>query len=80
MEIGLGEVTLQKMTQLQKLETFHNGMYRFLQYENLQKDKLLTRKIKTNKNWYIVDNKLIYHLWNKRLNRHTYKQCVFLEH
>ena len=27
--------------------------------------------------WYIVDNELIYHLWNKRLNRHIYKQlCI----
>ena len=31
-------------------------------------------KIKANKNMYIVDNELIYHLWNTRLNRHIYKQ------
>ena len=38
-------------------------MYRFLQYEHLPKDKLLARNI--------------YHLWNKRLNRHIYKQlCI----
>ena len=30
-EIGLGEVTLQNVRQLQKLDTFGNGMYRFLQ-------------------------------------------------
>ena len=78
-EIGLGEVTLQKVRQLQKLDTFYNGMYRFLHYEHLPKDKLLARKIKSNKNRYIVDNELIYHLWNKRLNRlrHIYKQlCI----
>ena len=52
-------------------------MYHFLQYEHLSKDKLLARKIKSNKDRYIVDNKLIYHLWNKRLNRHIYKQlCI----
>ena len=49
-------------------------MYRFLQYEHLPKDKLLARKIKSNKDRYIVDNELIYYLWNKRLNRHIYKQ------
>ena len=43
-EIGLGEVTLQKVRQLQKLDTFYNGMYRFLQYEHLPKDKLLARR------------------------------------
>ena len=52
-------------------------MYRYLHYEHLPKDKLLARKIKSNKNGYIVDNELIYHLWNKRLNRHIYKQlCI----
>ena len=52
-------------------------MYRYLHYEHLLKDKLLARKIKSNKNRYIVDNELIYHLWNKRLNRHIYKQlCI----
>ena len=50
-EIGLGEMTLQKVRQLHK---FYNGMYRFLQYEHLPKDKLLARKIKSNKNRYIV--------------------------
>ena len=70
-------MTFQKARQLQKLDTFYNGMYRFLQYEHLPKDKLLARKIKSNKNRYIVDNELIYHLWNKRLNRHIYKQlCI----
>ena len=76
-EIGVGEVTLQKVRQLQKLDTFYNGMYRFLHYEHLPKDKLLARNIKSNKNRYIVDNELIYHLWNKRSNRHIYKQlCI----
>ena len=76
-EIGLGEVALQKVRQLQKLDTFYNGMNRFLQYEHLPKDTLLVRKIKSNKNRYIVDNELIYHLWNKRLTRHIYKQlCI----
>ena len=76
-EIGLGEVTLQTVRQLQKVDTFYNGMYRFLQYEHLPKDKQLSRKIKANKNRYIVDNELIYHLWNKRLSRHIYKQlCI----
>ena len=69
-EIGLGEVTLLKVRQLQKLDTFYNGMYYFLQYEQLPKDTLLVRKIKSNKDRYIVDNELIYHLWSKRLNRH----------
>ena len=31
-------------------------MYRFLQYDQLPKDKLLARKIKSNKDRYIVDN------------------------
>ena len=70
----LAEVTLQKVRQLQKLNTFYNGKYGFLQYEHLPKDKVLARKIKANKDRYIVDNELIYHLWNKRLNRHIYKQ------
>ena len=79
-EFGLGEETLQNMRQLQKLDTFYNGMYRFLQYERLPKDKLLARKIKSNKDKHIVDNELIYHLWNKRLNRHIYKQlCITRE-
>ena len=78
-EIGLGEVTLQKVRQLQKFDTFYNGMYRFLQYEHLPKDKLLARKFKSNKDRYIVDNELIYHLWNKRLNRHIYKQLCILK-
>ena len=65
------------MRQLQKLNTFYIGMYCFLQYENLPKETLLARKIKSNKNRYIVDNELIYPLWNKRLNRHIYKQlCI----
>ena len=64
-EIGLGEVILQKVIQLQKLDAFYNGMYRVLQYEYLPKDKLLSRKIKSNKNRYIVDNELIHHLWKK---------------
>ena len=34
-------MTLQKVRQLQKLETFYNGMYRFLLYEHLPKDNLL---------------------------------------
>ena len=76
-EIGVGEMTLQNVRRLQKLDTFYNGMYRYLHYEHLPKDKLLARKIKSNKNRYIVDNELIYHLWNKRLNRHIYKQlCI----
>ena len=29
-EIGVGEVTLKKVRQLQKLDTFYNGMYRYL--------------------------------------------------
>ena len=65
------------MKQSQKLDTFYNGKYRFIQYEHLPKDKLLARKIKSNKNRYIVDNELIYHLWNKRINRHIYQQvCI----
>ena len=37
----------------------------------------LARKVKSNKDRYIVDNQLIYHLWNKRLNMHIYKQlCI----
>ena len=55
-------------------------MYRFLQYEHILKDKLLARNIKSNKDRYIVDNELIYHLWNKRLNRHIYKHlCIHME-
>ena len=77
MEVGLGEVTLQKVRQLQNLDTFYNCMHHCLQYEHLPKDKQLARKIKANKNRYIVDNELIYNLWNKRLNRHIYKQlCI----
>ena len=73
-------MTLQKVRQLQQFVTFYNGMYRFLQYEHLPKNKLLARKIKLNKDGYIVDNELIYHLWNKRLNRHIYKQlCIARE-
>ena len=76
-EIGLGEVTIQKVRQLQKLDTFYNGMYRFLEYEHLPKDKMLVRMIKSNRDRYIVDNELIDHLWNKRLNRHIYRQmCI----
>ena len=76
-EICLGEVTLQKVRQLQNFDIFYNGMYRFLQYEHLPKDKLLARKIKSNKHRYIVDNELIYHLWNKKLKRHLYKPlCI----
>ena len=45
-EIGVGEVTFKKVRQLQKLDTFYNGMYRYLHYEHLPKDKLLARKIK----------------------------------
>ena len=48
-EIDVGEVTLKKVRQLQKLDTFYNGMYRFLHYEHLPKDKLIARKIKSNK-------------------------------
>ena len=65
-EIGLGEVALQKVRQLQKLDTFYNGMYHFLQYEHFPKDKLLAKKFKSNKDRYIVENELIYHLWNKK--------------
>ena len=61
-EIGLGEVTLQKVRKLQKCDTFYNGVYRFIQYEHLPKDKLLAKKIKSYKDMYIVDNELIYHL------------------
>ena len=61
-ELSLGEVTLQKVRQLQKFDTFYNGMYRFLQNEHLPKDKLLARKIKSNKDRYIVDNELIYNV------------------
>ena len=68
-------MTLQKVKQLKKLDTFYNGMYRFLQY--VPKDKQLARIIKANKNRYIVDNELVYHLWNKRLNKHIYKQLVY---
>ena len=76
-EIGLGEVTFKKVRQLQKFDTFYNGMYRFLYNEHLPKDKLFARKIISNKNRFIVDNELIYHLWNNRLNRHIYKQlCI----
>ena len=46
-EIGVGEVTFKKVRQLQKLDTFYNGMYRYLHYEHLPKDKLLARKIKS---------------------------------
>ena len=52
-------------------------MYRFVQYGHLSKDKQLARKIKANKNRYIVDNELVYHLCNKRSNRYIYKQlCI----
>ena len=61
-----------KVRQLQRDNTFYNGMYSFLQYEHLPTDKLLARKIKSNKNKYIVDNELICHLWNNRQNRHIY--------
>ena len=50
--MGLGELTLHKVRQLQKFDTFYNGMYRFLQYEHLPKDKLLARMIKSNKVCY----------------------------
>ena len=70
-------MTLQKVRQLQKLNTVYNDMYRFLQYEHLPKDKQLVRKLKANKNRYIVNNELIYNVWNKRLNRYIYKQlCI----
>ena len=55
-------MTLQQVRQLQKLDTFYNGMYHFLQYEHLPKDKLLASTIKSNKNRCIVNNELIYHL------------------
>ena len=42
-EIGLREVTLKIVRQLQKLDTFYNGMYCFLHYEHLPKDKLLAK-------------------------------------
>ena len=43
-EMDLGQLTLQKVRQLQKFDTFYNGMYRFLQYGHLPKDKLLWAK------------------------------------
>ena len=43
-EIDLGEVTLQNVRQLQKLDTFYNDMYRFLQYEHLPKDNYLPER------------------------------------
>ena len=45
-EIGVGEVTLKKVRQLQKLDTFYIGMYRYLHYEHLPKDKLKKDQIK----------------------------------
>ena len=80
-EIGVGEVTLKKSATVTKNWIhFYNGMYRYLHYEHLPKDKLLARKIKSNKDRYIVDNELIYHLWNKRLKQtHIQNNCVFLE-
>ena len=78
-EMCLGELTLQMVRQLQKIDTFYNGMYRFLQYEQLPKYKLLFRKIKSNKDRYIVDNELIYYLWNKRINKHIYIYTIYIQ-
>ena len=32
-------------------------------------EKVLARKIRENKDVYIIDNKLLYNLWNKRSDK-----------
>ena len=50
-------------------------MYRFLHYEHLPKDKLLARKIKSNKNRYIVDNETNISFMEQKIKQ-TYIQTI----
>ena len=70
----LGELTLQKVKQLQKLDTFYNGMYRFLQYQHLPKDKLLARNIQQR---YVHCGQLTNISFMEQTVKQTHKQfCI----
>ena len=73
----LGKLTLEKVRKLQKHDMFYNAMFRYLQYGHMPEEKVLAWRIRTNKDVYIIDNRLLYHIWNKRSDKNMYKQlCI----
>ena len=75
--MGLEKLTLEKVRQLQKHDVFYSAMYHYLQNGHIPINKALARKLRSNKDVYIIDNKLLYHLWNKRSDKNMYKQlCI----
>ena len=77
--IGHGKLTLEIVRKLQKHDVFYNAMFRYLQYGHMPEEKVLARRIRTNKDVYIIDNRLLYHIWNKRSDKNIIctNNCVF---
>ena len=75
--MGLEKLTLEKVRQLQKHDVFYGAIYHYLQNGHIQMEKVLARKIRANKDVYIIDNKLLYHIWNRRSAKICTNNCVF---
>ena len=79
-ELGLKDVTLDKVRVLQKHDMFFNGMYQYLDSGVLPRDKTIARRIKTHKELYVIDNNLLYHIWTSRSAHIVHKQlCIPVE-
>ena len=64
----------------QKRDYFYRSMYNYIKFNTEPKDKKMRERIKNSSNQYVVQQKILYHLWKYKTGHIQYSQiCVPIE-
>ena len=75
-ELNLNNMTEKSIRKNQKNDLFYRSMYEYLKHEKMPKDKTMMKRIQNNKHNYIIQNKLLYHLWKYKPNQFHHQLCI----
>ena len=75
-DVDFEHLNMDEVLRTQKLDKFYRCMYNYLCHDRLPEDCSLAKRIQSQKDDYVVSNKLLYHIWNSK-NGLVYKQlCI----
>ena len=75
-DVNFEQLNFDEIRKGQKLDKFWNYMYRYLSGGHLPTNSSMSKKVKRQKNNYIVSDHLLYHIWHAK-DKNVYQQlCI----
>ena len=76
-DINLEKLTKSNIKKGQKKDYFFRSMYDFIKHDTISKDTRMSKRIKNNSNQYVINNDILYHLWQYKSGHTQYSQvCI----